>query len=216
MAVHVPGARVAPPQNRQPEGHHMAERCGLFIIIALGESVLITGANFAGLVWDAANIAAFLVAFGSTAAMWAVYFHIGAERASRQVESSDDPGRIARSGYTYFHIAIVAGVIVTAVADELVLHHPGGHIEPKVAAVILGGPMLYLAGNAAFTRLSAPYLPLSHLVGLGLLAAMVLAVPFTTPLVLSAGTTATMVIVALWERISLGPNAGQKAKPEPG
>ena len=106
-------------------------------------------------------------------AMWAVYFNIGAERASRLIASSDDPGRLARSGYTYIHILIVAGIILAAVGDELVLQHPSGHASPGAVATIVGGPALYLAGNALFKRLSAPYLPLSHLVGLGLLALLV-------------------------------------------
>lgn len=82
------------------EGGHMAERCGLFVIIALGESVLVTGATFASLSWTAEHIGAFLVAFAGSVAMWVIYFNIGAERASRLIASSDDPGRLARSGYT--------------------------------------------------------------------------------------------------------------------
>ena len=98
------------------------------------------------------------------------------------IASSDDPGRLARNGYTYLHILIVAGIIVAAVGDDLALHHPGGHNETVTAAVLIGGPALYLLGNALFKRLSAPNLPLSHLVGLGLLALLILAVPVTTPL----------------------------------
>ena len=102
----------------------MAERCGLFVIIALGESVLVTGATFAGLSWTAEHIGAFLVAFAGSVAMWVIYFNIGAERSSRLIASSNDPGRLARNGYTYLHILIVAGIIVAAVGDELALHHP--------------------------------------------------------------------------------------------
>ena len=98
------------------------------------------------------------------------------------IASSDDPGRLARNGYTYLHILIVAGIIVAAVGDELALHHPGGHNDTGTAAVLIGGPALYLLGNALFKRLSAPNLPLSHLVGLGLLALLIPAVPVTTPL----------------------------------
>jgi hypothetical protein len=86
------------------EGTHMAERCGLFIILALGESILITGATFAELTWTVTALAAFTVAFVGSIAMWMIYFNIGAERASRQISSSQDPGRMARSGYTYLHI----------------------------------------------------------------------------------------------------------------
>ena len=131
--------------------------------------------------------------------MWVIYFNIGAERASRQIASSKDPGRLARSGYTYLHILIVAGIIVAAVGDELALHHPGNHNDLATAAVLLGGPALYLLGNALFKRLTAPNTPLSHLAGLAMLALLILAVPFTTPLLLSSATTAVLMIVAAWE-----------------
>jgi low temperature requirement protein LtrA len=185
------------------EGSHIAERCGLFVIIALGESVLVTGATFAGLAWTAEHIGAFLVAFTGSVAMWVIYFNIGAERASRQIASSKDPGRLARNGYTYLHILLVAGIIVAAVGDDLAQHHPNGHNDAGTAAVLIGGPALYLIGNLLFKRLSAPHLPLSHLVGLGLLALLIPAVPVTTPLLLSSATTAVLIVVAAWESISL-------------
>jgi low temperature requirement protein LtrA len=189
------------------EGAHMAERCGLFIIIALGESVLITGQTFAGLTWNAASVAAFAVAFLGSVAMWMVYFNIGAERSSKLAAASDDPGRIARNGYTYLHILIVAGIIVAAVGDELVLHHPGGHTDVKTAAVIVGGPALYLLGNMLFKRLSAPHFPLSHIVGLGLLALLIPAAIVVPPLLLSALATAVLIAVVAWEWISLRQSA---------
>ncbi|MBN8963979.1 MAG: low temperature requirement protein A [Rhizobiales bacterium] len=184
------------------EGGHMAERAALFVIIALGESVLVTGATFAGLTWTAEHIGAFLVAFAGSVAMWVVYFNIGAERSSRMIASSADPGRIARNGYTYLHILIVAGIIVAAVGDELTLHHPGGHSDAKTAIVLIAGPALYLSGNALFKRLSAPYVPLSHIVGLALLALLIPAIPILSPLLLSSATTIVLIIVATWESIS--------------
>jgi low temperature requirement protein LtrA len=194
------------------EGGHMAERCSLFVIIALGESVLVTGATFAGLPWTAEAIGAFLVAFAGSLAMWVIYFNIGAERASRLIASSDDPGRLARSGYTYLHILIVAGIIVAAVGDDLALHHPNGHNDIGPAAVLIGGPALYLVGNALFKRLSAPNIPLSHLIGLGMLALLIPLVPVTTPLLLSSATTAVLMIVATWESISLRNSPHGKAR----
>src|SRR5581483_6207529 len=65
------------------EGGHLSERCGLFVIIALGESILITGATFAGLAWSGVTLAAFANAFAASVAMWMIYFNIGAERSSR-------------------------------------------------------------------------------------------------------------------------------------
>jgi low temperature requirement protein LtrA len=192
------------------EGHHMAERCGLFVIIALGESILMTGATFAGLPWTGVTLAAFANAFIGSAAMWLVYFNIGAERSSHAIAASSDPGRLARSGYTYLHIPIIAGIIAAAVADELVLHHPGGHTEVKTAAVSLGGPALYLTGNALFKRLTASWMPLSHTVGLGLLALLVLAGPVLPPLALSTAATVVLLQVAVWEWVSLRGRVGKR------
>src|SRR5262245_13310036 len=203
----VPGLGRSHTTDWQIEGAHIAERCALFIIIALGESILIIGATFADLPWTGANVAAFVVSFLGSVAMWAVYFNIGAERGSQRIAASDDPGRIARSGYTYIHLLIVAGIIVVAVGDELVLHDPGGHdghTTLATALTVIGGPLIYLTGNGLFKRLSAPYFPLSHLVGIGLLALVAPAALVTTPLVLSAGATVILIVVAAWEWLSIG------------
>jgi low temperature requirement protein LtrA len=117
---------------------------------------------------------------------------------------------MARSGYTYIHLLMIAGIIVVAVGDELVLHHPGGHdghdghTDLSTAAAIVGGPALYLIGNALFKRLSTSIFPLSHLVGLGLLAVLAPAAAIATPLILSAATTAVLIMVVAWEWLSIG------------
>lgn len=184
-------------------GHHFAERCGLFVIIALGESILITGATFGDAPWTGPTIAGFASAFLATIAMWWIYFNIGAERGSHNLSHHADPGRMARLAYTYFHLPIVAGIIVTAAADELVLAHPVGHTEPMVLAAVVGGPALYLAGNIAFKRTSAANLPLSHLVGLALLGLMAAFGSHAAPVLLSVATTAILMLVAAWETLSL-------------
>lgn len=185
------------------EGGHMAERCGLFVIIALGESILVTGATFAKLEPTPAVIAAFINAFVCSVAMWWLYFNIGAERASHHVAHLADPGRMARLAYTYLHIVLVAGIIVVAVGDELVLAHPGGHVEAGAALAMVGGPALYLLGNMLFKRTTAANLPLSHLAGLGLLALLAASVPVATPLALNIGSTVVIVVVCVWEARSL-------------
>jgi low temperature requirement protein LtrA len=186
------------------EGGHIAERCGLFIIIALGESILVTGATFSGLAWTPVTAAAFLAAFIGSVAMWWIYFDIGAERGSRLIARAADPGRLGRLAYTYLHLPIVAGIIVSAVADDLVLAHPTGHRGAATIAAILGGPALYLAGNLLFKRATAERVPLSHLGGLVLLALLMPPATFASPLVLATATTLVLVLVAAWEWRSLG------------
>ena len=216
LGFRVPGLGQSTTADWVVEGAHIAERCGLFVIIALGESILIIGASFADLAWSRETVAAFAVSFVGSVAMWTVYFNIGAERSSAAIANSSDPGALARSGYTYMHILIVAGIIVVAVADELVLHHPNGHdghTGMDTALAILGGPALYLVGNMMFKRMTAPNMPLSHLVGLASLALLVPAVAITPPLVLSAGTTAILILVATWEWLSLSHGKAADATP---
>ncbi|WP_192560029.1 low temperature requirement protein A [Pseudomonas allokribbensis] len=202
----VPGLGRSSLSDWNVEGNHMAERCALFVIIALGESLLVTGATFAELTPGRDGLLAFLVAVLGSIAMWWVYFDSGAERAHHRIAHSADPGRQARIAYTYLHVLIVAGVIVSAVADELVLVHPD-HASDAGIVVIVAGPWLFLLGNALFKWVMAdrPFPPLSHVVGL---IALMLLLPLAlnhwfSALALGALTTAAVVLVAIWETLAL-------------
>ena len=201
----IPGLGASTVEDWMVEGGHMAERCAGFIIIALGESIVVTGATFAELDWTGANIAAFASAFVGAVAMWAVYFNRGAEAGSEVISRSTKSGLMARSAYTYLHMPIVAGIIMSAVADEIVLKHPLGHTDLSTAAAAIGAPFTFLLGTILFKREIRGFLQLSHgvamvvLIGLGWFATEL------TPLVLSAITSALLVVVALWETLSLRP-----------
>jgi low temperature requirement protein LtrA len=202
----VPGLGRSTTADWDIEGSHLAERCGLFVIIALGESLLVTGATFTGLEWTAETLAAFGLAVTGSILMWWIYFDTGAQRAHHRIVHPTDPGRHGRTAYTYLHAPIIAGIIVSAVGDELVLMHPD-HGGGATAVVVVGAAACYLVGVALFkwstNRRKAP--PLSHLIGLGLLA--ILAVPaardLLTPLRLAAATTGVLLVVAAWETIAL-------------
>jgi low temperature requirement protein LtrA len=185
------------------EGGHMAERCALFVIIALGESVIVTGATFAELTWSVESLAAFVSVLAGSIAMWWIYFHIGAEAGSEQISKSSEPGRVARLAYTYLHMPIVAGIIVTAVADELVLKHPGGHSDAKTVISSIGGPLLFLFGTILFKQSFRGFLQLSHGAGIAALCVLAWFASDLSPLVLSIFTTAIMIVVAVWETLSL-------------
>lgn len=206
-AFWTPGLGRTDTREWNVEGAHMAERCGLFIIICLGESVLVTGATFAQHMVDPATIAAFLAALVAAIAMWWIYFNVHADAAAHAIAQHEDPGRLARIAYTYAHFPIVAGIIVTAAGDELALAHPLGHTETAAVCLILGGPALFLAGiawfkHAVFGKVSAP-----RLTGLGLLAATAAGAPWLSPLALSALTSTILVTVAAWETLTLPPEA---------
>ncbi|OCK55213.1 low temperature requirement protein A [Bradyrhizobium sp. LMTR 3] len=185
------------------EGGHMAERCGLFIILALGESIVVIGATFAELAWTTENVLAFVSALVGSIAMWWIYFHIGAEAGSEQLSKSSEPGRLARLAYTYLHLPIVAGIIVAAVADELVLKHPAGHSDLKTVTSAIGGPLLFLFGTILFKLSFRGFLQLSHGAGIIALCALAWFASELSPLMLSILTTAIMIAVAVWETVSL-------------
>ena len=204
MRFRTPGLGASTIQEWAVEGGHMAERCALFIIIALGESIVVTGATFSEAAWTTPTVAAFIVALVGSIAMWWVYFHIGAEAGSEHISHAKDSGRLARLAYTYIHLPIVAGIVVSAVGDELLLAHPIGHTGAKEMLSMIGGPLLYLAGVILFKRSIRGHLQLSHLVGIGLLVILIPFAHVLSPLALSAATTVIMLIVAAWEAISLG------------
>lgn len=185
------------------EGGHMAERCAGFIIIALGESIVVTGATFTDLAWTTETVTAFASALVGAIAMWWIYFHRGAEAGSEQISRSSEPGRLARLAYTYLHMPIVAGIILSAVADELVLTHPANRSDLKTILSAIGGPLLFLVGTILFKLTIRSFLQLSHGVGIIALAILAWFASALSPLMLSLITTAIMVIVATWESISL-------------
>ena len=201
MGFRVPGLGVSTSADWAVEGGHVAERCGLFVIIALGESILITGATFGAMPWTTAVLLGFASAFLATVAMWWVYFNLGAERGSKHIAHSDDPGAIARLAYTYLHLPIGAGIVLTAASDEMVLAHPDGHADPLTAFCLVGGPGLYLLGNLLFKRAIAGSFPQSHLTGLALSVVRGgwAALGHPGPLTLSLGSTAILIVVAIWE-----------------
>ncbi|QNJ99911.1 low temperature requirement protein A [Dyella telluris] len=201
---YVPGLGQSSTREWDVEGGHMAERCSLFVIIALGESVVVMGSTFADSARTPDLWLTCVTAFIGCVAMWWIYFDMGVERGSRSIRHSADPGRTARIAYTYLHLLIVAGIIVSAVGDELSLTHPHAAPDTAQVAVLLGGPALYLLGNALFKQAAnQTNVPLSHLAGLGLLALLLWPAHAMTVMSLATATTVVLVVVAVWESLSL-------------
>lgn len=202
----VPGLGRSHTAEWDVNPHHLAERCSAFVLIALGESLVVTGATFAELEWDPMHVAAFVIDFIGAVAMWWLYFDTGMHRAVDHFSKASDPGKVARLAYTYLHLLIIAGIIVSAVADELVLTHPE-HASSAAVTALLGGPALYLSGNALFKWVTnrRPTPPLSHVAAL---VALALLAPFAfghhmSTLAIGAWTTAIVAGAALWETIAL-------------
>jgi low temperature requirement protein LtrA len=198
-----PGLGFSSVEAWAVEGGHMAERCAGFIIIALGEAIVVNGATFADLTWTGEIVGAFLSAFVGSIAMWWIYFHKGAEAGSELISKSADSGRVARLAYTYLHMPIVGGIILSAVADELVLKHPNGHSDIRTILSAIGGPLLFLVGTILFKHSIRGFLQLSHGIGIIALAGLAWFAGDLSPLMLSFLTSAILIVVAVWESVSL-------------
>ncbi len=180
-------------------GSHMAHRSYLFVIVALGESILVTGANFGELPGSAETVAAFVVAFVGSVAFWWIYFDRLEEAGQNMISSASDPGRIALTAYTYCHIPMVAGIIVAAAADEQTIAHPGEPATVATAALILGGPTLYLVGHILFKWALWRHVLRSRLLALAALVALVPVAAVSSALALMAAATTVLVALVLWD-----------------
>jgi low temperature requirement protein LtrA len=146
----VPGRRRLAPATWNVGTEHFAERFGLFIILALGESIVITGATTSELDLDAKTIVAFVMAFLASAAIWWLYFSSVAALGEHYLEVADSRTTLARDAYTYLHVVFVAGIILSAVGDELVIAHPIEVLPPYAVAAVAAGPAVYLLAHTLF------------------------------------------------------------------
>ncbi len=103
---------------------------------------------------------------------------------------------------------IVAGIILSAVADEIVLTHPSGHTELATALTAIGGPLVFMIGTILFKLDIRGFLQLSHGAGIVALLGLGWFATALSPLMLSVLATAVLVLVAIWESISLRIQAG--------
>jgi low temperature requirement protein LtrA len=145
----VPGLPRLRPEAWDVGSGHFAERFQLFIIIALGETIVITGATTSELELTTARIFALVLAFLATAALWWLYFSLVATIAERRLSLAENRTVLARDAYTYLHVLIVAGILLSAVGDELVIAHPTEELPDAELAVVVSGPALYLLAHVA-------------------------------------------------------------------
>jgi low temperature requirement protein LtrA len=131
---------------------HFAERHGLIILIALGESVVAIGA-VGGHSVDAAVAATAVVAITAVAAMWWLYFDVVALVAARRLEHAA-PGRerneIARDSFSYLHLPMVAGIVLLALGIKKTIAHTGHELDVVPAFALLAGTATYLLAHVAF------------------------------------------------------------------
>jgi low temperature requirement protein LtrA len=174
LSIDYGGLMVRGTEGWRVAAGHFAERHGLIIIIALGESIVSVGVGAGGLALDAELIAVALLGIAVAAAMWWVYFDVVALVAERRIRaaSPDEQVRIARDSFTYLHLPMVAGIVVSAVGIKKTIGHVDHELTAVPAAALCGGVALYLLALSAFKRRNIGSFNQPRLVVAALLAAL--------------------------------------------
>ncbi len=198
----VPGRPRLSESSWDVEAAHFAERFQLFVIIALGETIVITGTTTSELDLDLAVVSAFVLAFLGTAALWWLYFSYVSTIVQRRLELASNSTRIARDAYTYLHAAIVAGIVLSAVGDELVIAHPTEVLPGSELATVVAGPALYLLAHVALRLRMTGTISVKRLTGALACVAVAGVGLFAPALVVAALLVGVLVTVIVVERIA--------------
>lgn len=131
---------------------HFAERHGLIIIIAFGESIVATGLGAEGIGLDVGVVVAAVLAIVIAAALWWAYFDVVALVAERRLkeESGERRSQMARDSYSYIHLALIAGIVLVALGAKKTIADVDEPLKTVPAAALCGGVALYLLGHIAF------------------------------------------------------------------
>ena len=143
------------PSGWRLEPGHFAERHGLIVIIALGESIVAIGVGAAGIPLEAGELAAAALGVTVSAALWWVYFDPVLERVEHRLHAAA-PGRernvLARDSFSFLHLPLVAGIVLLALGVKKTLEDVDDPLKTVSAVALCAGVALYLASDVAFRR----------------------------------------------------------------
>ena len=183
---------------------HFAERHGLIMIIALGESIVALGVGAEGLEVDAGVVAASVLGIGVAAALWWLYFDIVAlvaERRLAHAAAGREQNEIARDSFSYLHFPMVAGIVLVALGLKKTLEHVGDPLETVPAVAMLGGAGLYLLAHVAFRWRNVHRFSVQRVVAAAALAAFV-PVALEMPALATLGVlTAALSVLIAYETV---------------
>lgn len=200
LAHPIPG-RVLRSEHIEFDVAHLVERCRLFLIVALGETLLTTGAAIAAAQMNAMTYFTGTCALVTTVSLWALYFAGSDHLVNEHVENTTDPilaGRLTLSG----EIVVVAGLIALAVGNELVILHPHGDTPARLSLLLFGGPLLHLLLQAGYEGAVLHTPSRSRAIGIALLvvaAGLALLMPPYASLLLVATILSALVGAVLYE-----------------
>jgi low temperature requirement protein LtrA len=208
-----PGLGRSRTSDWQLAGEHLSERYRQFVIIALGETILVTGATFSG-DFTMRRAGAVVATFLTSVLLWRIYFHRVTELTSAASASARTPADLGRVA-AYQHLLIVAGIVVSAVGDRLVLASPGTRAQPAWVATIAGGPALFVSGRALFEYTVFKRTSWTRPAGLAALAGAAPLVVLLPTLAAASVVDLVLLGIAVADTVLVSPRRGGKAGPFP-
>jgi low temperature requirement protein LtrA len=154
LAIDLVGGALSGIEGWRLSPGHFAERHGLIVIIALGESIVAIGVGAAGLELGAGELAAAALGIVVAAALWWVYFDDALEQVEHRLHEAAGRARnvMARDAFSFLHLPLVAGIVLLALGVKKTLGDVDEPLKAVSAAALCGGPALYLAADVAFRR----------------------------------------------------------------
>ena len=205
----LPGKRSPFSSDSQIYAEHLLERFRLFFLIALGETVLTIGNAFADVPLETETVIVVTAAFLGTVSLWWCYFHRAERIGMNAIEGADDASRLVAIG-NYTLIAMVIGIIAIAVGDERALIEPALDVPAATAALIFGGPAIFLLAQLAFIRQATSSISdtrIAACVALGTLAVLASATALFSVLVAVVAASLVLFAVAIDDtRAGPGPS----------
>ena len=195
LALDMAGPLVIDTSGWRLVAGHFAERHGLIMIVALGESIVAIGVGAEAGV-DAGVVAAAVLGMAVAAALWWAYFDVAALVAAQRLAEAEPVrarNELARDGFSYLHLPMVAAVVLVALGMKVTLAHVGEPLAWETATALAGGAGLYLLASVGFKRRVLGSLSASRLVAAAALVALVPAAR-----VVDAVVTVGAVAAVLW------------------
>ena len=181
---------------------HFAERHGLIVIIALGESIVAIGAG-AGFQLETGEVIAAVLAIAAVAALWWAYFDIVALVAERRlVEAPEgEQAPLARDSYSYLHFPMIAGIVLLAVGLKKTELDVGEPLKTIPAIALCGGVALYLLGHIGFRLRNVGTFNKHRTVATVVVLALIPLALEADALVSVAAVTAVLLVLIAYEAI---------------
>jgi low temperature requirement protein LtrA len=170
------------------------------VVIGFGESFLVASGRLALRPPPPAELAAWMVAFVSSLALWWTYNESSME--ARRAPTQDDTNSLWRSAYTYLHLPMILGIVAVAAADDVVIANPTLRPTRDWAVLILGAPAFFLASNALFSWVVSKRVPHPRLIAVVALVALAPLAIVSSTLVLLAVATSVVITLVVWEIVA--------------